>query len=61
MREFRAGLESNTLLATHVGAEGLDFGDCATVVLLDPPTNVVQYVQVQGARGGRRVRAGGRE
>eukprot|EP00983_Pelagomonas_calceolata_P134977 1162113-Pelagomonas_calceolata.AAC.7 len=38
MAKFRQG-HLNLLLATHVGAEGLDFGCCGLVVLLDPPTN----------------------
>lgn len=37
--------------ACQVGAEGLDFGRCALVVLFDLPGNVVDYVQVRS--GGR--------
>jgi len=44
MAKFRRG-ELNLLIATHVGAEGLDFGCCGLVVLLDPPGHVVDYLQ----------------
>ncbi len=46
MDAFRQG-DTNLLLATHVGAEGLDFGCCSRVVLLDVPSHVVQLTQVR--------------
>jgi ERCC4-related helicase len=45
MEAFRDG-SLNLLLATHVGAEGLDFGFCNRVVLTEPPNDVVQLTQV---------------
>lgn len=44
MADFRAG-RLNMLIATHVGAEGLDFGCCGLVVQLDTPDSVVDYLQ----------------
>jgi len=44
MADFRAG-RLNMLIATHVGAEGLDFGCCGLVVQLDTPNCVVDYLQ----------------
>jgi ERCC4-related helicase len=47
MALFRGGTDVNLLLATYVGAEGLDFGDCGAVVLLEPAAHLVDYVQVK--------------
>ncbi len=51
MVEFRRG-DTNLLLATHVGAEGLDFGCCSRVVLLEVPDHVIQLTQVRGGKWG---------
>lgn len=48
MAKFREG-KLNLLVATHVGAEGLNFGCCGLVMLLDPPSHVVDYLQCRWA------------
>ena len=44
MGRFKTG-QLNMLFATHVGAEGLDFGCCNLVVMVDLPAHVVEYLQ----------------
>ncbi|KAM0751249.1 hypothetical protein T439DRAFT_325399 [Meredithblackwellia eburnea MCA 4105] len=44
---FRSGA-TNVLLTTSVAEEGLDFSDVNLVVMFDPPTNLVAFVQSRG-------------
>ncbi|GAX76911.1 hypothetical protein CEUSTIGMA_g4357.t1 [Chlamydomonas eustigma] len=47
MEEFQSG-SLNLLIATQVGAEGLDFGRCNLVVMFDLPNHCVNYMQCKG-------------
>jgi superfamily II DNA/RNA helicase len=53
IHKFREGI-FNTLVATCVGEEGLDVGECDLIVLFDTSSSPIRTVQRMG-RTGRKV------